>query len=68
MNIALFSVVNINGEIRQHIHESNSAEKAVDFVPNLNDIYPPATQAIPPDDIIMNDNRGILNEVSGCIF
>ena len=38
IKIILLPEINIKGEIRQHKHESMSAEKAVILVPNFSDI------------------------------
>ena len=64
----VFSVKNIIGEIRQHMQERNNAEKAVDLIPSFNEINPPITQAMPPEDIMINDNNGTLRDAVGCIF
>ena len=58
-----YSTKNTNGEIRQQPHESRRAVNAVFLVPIFCDTNPPNTHASPPIPIIINDKKGILNEV-----
>ena len=53
------------GEVTQHKQDNNKNRVANFFAPNRNDRTPLATQASPPDAMMMNDSNGTLRCVSG---
>ena len=66
-NIYPASIEKNRGDVKQHIQDSNSDQKAIFLAPKISERYPLKTQAILPIPIIKKEHMGILSDSSLCI-